>query len=189
MVSTGSLWVKYSCRMSRDGRAYTDLLTGVRDVSGLLFVIQDGSTYKFSAFIDGPLAQPADPTQIKTSPCAVSLYSISGAYDAPIKIPLPAEKSQRVVVAGREGVVRGSDGQSGGNVCIEELEGAACWLGHANPGPAADLSRCQLWVKKAHLPTGYRREVNRHRNGTLATRTNFTATDIEVLSLVGGVTR
>ncbi|CEM19311.1 unnamed protein product [Vitrella brassicaformis CCMP3155] len=175
--------LKLLYKMSRDGAAYTDLLNGVGDASGLLFVIQDGSTHKFSAFIDGPLAQPADPTRHKVSRCPISLYSISGAYDAPTKIPLPAEKPQSVAVAGREGAVLGSSGQSSGNVYIGEMGAAVLWLGKAEPGPAADLRSCHVWVTEAHLPPGYRGAMDEGK-GILATDKNFTATEIDVLSLV-----
>ncbi|CEM19321.1 unnamed protein product [Vitrella brassicaformis CCMP3155] len=175
--------MKLLYKSSRDGFKYATFFDKTLGARRSLFLIRDGPAHLFGLTVDGPLTPPLNPTRSKHTPCAISLYSISGAYDAPTKIPLPVE-GQKVAVAGREGALTGSDGQPHGKVCITGRNEAALWLGYADPGPAADLRTCHMWVNKAHLPAGYRGAlVGTKNNGTLATDKNFTATEIEVWAL------
>ncbi|CEM17338.1 unnamed protein product [Vitrella brassicaformis CCMP3155] len=170
-------------KSSRDGFGYGSLLDCVGDASGLLFLVQHSDTHRFAAFVAGPLAQPADPTQEKATSCPVTYYSISGAYDAPTKLNMPVERRRGVIVAGRQGAVTSKDGEPVGKLAIDVRDTAVLWLGYADPGPAADLSSCAMCVSKDHLQVGYQGRVVAGGKGTLAGDFFFTASEIEVWGL------
>ncbi|CEM19077.1 unnamed protein product [Vitrella brassicaformis CCMP3155] len=167
-------------KSSRDGFKYSTFLSKTLGAQRLLFLIRDGPAHLFACTMDHPLAQPDSPTQAKETPCPVSFYSISGACGGPTKIPMPAELSQGVAVAGREGAVRGPDGQPVADMAIGVDDAAVMVLGRDESGPAADLSGCAMMVKKAYLPIGYRGEVDEDGDGTLAGSMTFAITEMEV---------
>ncbi|CEM24775.1 unnamed protein product [Vitrella brassicaformis CCMP3155] len=144
-------------KSSRDTFGYPSFLDNVAGKSGLLFALRDGDTHRFGCFIDGQITPPADPTETNTYKAPVFFFPLSGAYNWPTKIELPKE-AQEVEVAGTEGA----------------------------PGPAADLSSCQQWIKRQHLSDGYNGVINSNDNGTLAQDINFTCTEMEVWQLVSG---
>ncbi|CEM16781.1 unnamed protein product [Vitrella brassicaformis CCMP3155] len=187
-VTSGDFVIETAEESSRDTFEYPSFLNKVVGKSGLLFALQDGDTHRFGAFIDGPLTPPANPTQINCDKVPVFFFSLSGAYETPTKIELP-ENEQQVDVAGTEGVEKNMDERTakvgiGGGA-------AALWLTIALPGPAADLSSCELWIKRDKLPDGYIDDsdfddeeengpMDEEGDGTLAHAEDFTCTELEV---------
>ncbi|CEL95968.1 unnamed protein product [Vitrella brassicaformis CCMP3155] len=169
-------------KSSRDTFAYPSFLNQVTGRSGLLFALRDGDTHRFGCFVDGPLDPPKDPTQTNDYKVPVFFFSLSGAYDAPTKIEL-SEDRQTVGVAGTQGVVKDSKGESCGNVAIGR---GYLWLGFDQPGPAADLSSCQQWIKRDDLSEGYKGTTNQQDQGTLAQSQNFTCDEMEIWQVVSG---
>uniref|UniRef100_A0A7S1JS07 TLDc domain-containing protein n=1 Tax=Vitrella brassicaformis TaxID=1169539 RepID=A0A7S1JS07_9ALVE len=169
---------------SRDTYAFPKMLECVAGKSGLLFALRDGDTHRFGCFIDGEIIPPDDPTKANQYKVPVFFFSLSGAYDAPTKIEMP-EDSQWVNLAGTQGVVKDTEDEPLANVGIGG-GAAALWLGFAVPGPAADLSSCQQWIKRQHLSDGYNGVINSNDNGTLAQDINFTCTEMEVWQVQSG---
>jgi len=174
-------------KSSSDGFEYKSFLDKVAGKSGLLFAVKD-RTHRFGCFVDGPLTPPQDPT--KTSGIyrvPIFFFSLpttgpplSGAYKRTTKIELPSE-SQVVEVAGTSGVVKSDKGEPRGNVAIARGgAGGVLWLGYGDLGPAADLSRCQQWMAKKHLPAGYTGGYTGEDHGILAEYLNFTCSELEV---------
>ncbi|CEL95970.1 unnamed protein product [Vitrella brassicaformis CCMP3155] len=165
-------------KSSRDTFEYPSFLNKVTGKSGLLFALRHGDTHRFGAFINGPITPPADPAKTNGYKVPVFFFSLSGAYDAPTKIEIHEER-QRVRVAGTQGAVKvkGDNGEPLANVAIGK---GYLWLGFAQPGPAADLSRCQQWIKKEQLPAGFSGERDKDGDGTLAQSDNFTCDQMEV---------
>ncbi|CEM16786.1 unnamed protein product [Vitrella brassicaformis CCMP3155] len=166
-------------KSSRDTFGYPSFLNKVTGKSGLLFALRDGDTHRFGAFMDGQITPPADPTQTNLYKVPVFLYALSGAYDAPTKIEIPKDM-QQVEVAGTQGAVTDNKGEPHGNLCIGY---GYLWLGFARPGPAADLSRCQQWIDKDHLPEGYKGRQTGQGHGTLAQSMDFTCDEMEIYNI------
>ncbi|CEM11370.1 unnamed protein product [Vitrella brassicaformis CCMP3155] len=160
-------------KSSRDGSAYATMLDCVAGKSGLLFALRDGDTHRFGCFLGGQITPPADPKQTNRYKMPLFFFSLSGAYEAPTKIELPEDR-QTVGVAGTQGASKNDMDEPLANVCI------ACgylWLGFAQPGPAADLSSCHLWIKRDQLPEGYKGGYTQQGNGDglMARTMNFTS--------------
>ncbi|CEM02454.1 unnamed protein product [Vitrella brassicaformis CCMP3155] len=170
-------------KSSRDTFAYPSFLNKVTGKSGLLLALRDGDTHRFGCFIDGQIRPPDDFRQANYYDVPVFFYSLSGAYETPTKIEVPEEK-QQMEVAGTQGVAKANNMDWSANVCIA---GGQLWLGWAQPGPAADLSRCQQWTAKKGVPDGYKgTTVNEEGAGTLASRLNFTCSEMEVWQMGSG---
>ncbi|CEM01612.1 unnamed protein product [Vitrella brassicaformis CCMP3155] len=166
---------------SRDTYAFPKMLECLADKSGLLFALRDGHTHRFGAFIDGEIDPPEDNTKSNLYKAPAFFFSLSGAYETPTKIEIPEER-QSVAVAGTQGAVTNRNGEPCGNVYIGR---GSLWLGFAQPGPAANLSSCQQWIAREHLPAGYNGATNEHGEGTLAQSLNFTCDEMEIWQ-VGG---
>jgi len=105
-------------------------------------------------------------------------FSLSGAYETPIKIELP-EESQMVKVAGAQGAAQANNMDWSSNARIGCSPAGVLWLGLARHGPAADLSSCQLWISRDELAEGYSGGYSYYK-GTLAQSLDFTCDEMEV---------
>ncbi|CEL95972.1 unnamed protein product [Vitrella brassicaformis CCMP3155] len=135
---------------------------GSRDTYAFLKMLECTNTYKAPVFF----------------------FSLSGTYDAPTKIEL-SEDRQRVWVAGTQGAVTDTEDKPLANVGIGG-GAAALWLGLDEPGPAADLSSCQQWIKRDELSEGYTGTINHHDQGTLAKSMDFTCDEMEIWQIATG---
>ncbi|CEL94113.1 unnamed protein product [Vitrella brassicaformis CCMP3155] len=168
----------------RDGWTYGSLFAKVGKAADLLFIIQDTSSHTFASHVKGQLKQPVDATEVRTTKCPVTFYSVSGAFkgdEGITKINIP-DDVQYVSVAGPEGVVKGDKGGAG-KVSIGE---GRLWLGMANGAPAGDLRSCQQWITRDELPTDrtYRGSLEEEQDwATLAATLSFTCADLEVYTL------
>ncbi|CEL96010.1 unnamed protein product [Vitrella brassicaformis CCMP3155] len=172
-------------KSSSDGFEYTSFLDKVAGKSGLLFAVKD-RTHRFGCFVDGPLTPPQDPTKTSRNyKVPVFFFSLSGACDAPTKIDIPEDR-HGVHVAGTQGVVKDNKDLPTANVGIAR---GHLWLGYGEPGPAADLSSCQQWIPREHLPAGYTgAAINKYDQGTLAQSLNFRCGELEVWHVETGST-
>ncbi|CEL94130.1 unnamed protein product [Vitrella brassicaformis CCMP3155] len=169
----------------RDGWTYEALFAKVGGAVNLLLLFKDTGAHTFASHIKGQLKPPSDPTAVETTPCPVTFYSISGAFEPQgiTKITVPYNR-QRVQVAGIEGAVTGTK-DIAGKVAIA---GGRLWLGYQSVkgGPAGDLrSGCQ-WVLKDELPDGGRTYLggfDSHGWATLAASHLFTCADLEIYTL------
>ncbi|CEL93428.1 unnamed protein product [Vitrella brassicaformis CCMP3155] len=167
----------------RDGWEPEAMFKNVGDATDLLLLLKDPSGPIIAAHIEGGLSPPADPTGEETTPCAVSLFSVRGAFegDGITKIDLP-KKAQVVAVAGRQGAVTDKDGEPCAKVCIAK---GRLWLGIGNRRPTGDLRSCQVWVKKEELPADkkYVGTITNEGEARLASSFNFTLADLEIYTL------
>ncbi|CEM34261.1 unnamed protein product [Vitrella brassicaformis CCMP3155] len=165
------------------------MIKNVGDATDLLLLLKDPSGPIIAAHIEGGLSPPADPTQVATTPCAVSLFSVCGAFegDGITKIDLP-KKEQDVTVAGTQGAVKDKSGEARAMVCIGDITDDSpgrLWLGIDVDGPAGDVRSCQQWVKKKELPADkkYIGTIDNKGHAMLASSFNFTAADLEIYTL------
>ncbi|CEM36335.1 unnamed protein product [Vitrella brassicaformis CCMP3155] len=167
----------------RDGWEHEAMFKNVGDATNLLLLLKDPSGPIIAAHIEGGLTLPADPTAVATIPCAVSLFSVCGAFegDGITKIDLPQDE-QRVAVAGTQGAVTGSGGKPRGKVCIAN---GRLWLGIGNCRPAGDLRSCHVWVMKDELPAAkkYIGTINNKGTARLASSLYFTLADLKIYAL------
>ncbi|CEL93422.1 unnamed protein product [Vitrella brassicaformis CCMP3155] len=151
LIMIGKKQPKMTClfKSSLHGSSYTSLAQRVAGRRGLLFVIKCDDTNTIAVFADTKLQLPADPTSELLFWCAVSLFSVSGAFEDGItKIEVP-EEAQDVEVAGTRGAVTDENGVPRAKVCIA---GGRLWLGIGKDGPIDDLLKCYQWVWKKELP-------------------------------------
>ncbi|CEM24729.1 unnamed protein product [Vitrella brassicaformis CCMP3155] len=166
----------------RDGWTYEALFAKVGGAVDLLLVFKDTGAHTFASHIKGQLKPPDDPTAVETTPCPVTFYSISGAFEQQgiTKITVP-HHYQRVKVAGIGGAVT----EILGPLCCKVAIGARLWLGFGKGGPAGDLrSGCQ-WLSREELPRRmtYRGSFSEEGYATLAASHVFTGADLEIHAL------
>jgi len=100
-----------------DGWEQEVMIKNVGDATDLLLLLKDLGGPIIAAHIEGGLSPPADPTQVATTPCAVSLFSVCGAFgdDGIIKVEVP-RTSRTCGWRAHKGTVTDKDGEPGGKV-------------------------------------------------------------------------
>ncbi|CEM09918.1 unnamed protein product [Vitrella brassicaformis CCMP3155] len=173
----------------RDGWEPEAMFKNVGDATDLLLLLKDLGGPIIASHIEGGLTSPADPTAVATTPCAVSLFSVRGAFEGNgiTKIELPQDK-QDVRVAGTQGAVQDRNGEPVAIVCIGDMTDDSpgrLWLGIGYHGSAADVRSCQQWEKKEELPADKKYIGTTDNKGRvwLASSFNFTAADMEIFTL------
>ncbi|CEM29410.1 unnamed protein product [Vitrella brassicaformis CCMP3155] len=146
----------------RDGWESEAMFKNVGDATDLLLLLTDltdPSGPIIASHIEGGLTPPADPTAVATTPCAVSLFSVCGAFgdDGIIKVEVP-RTSRTCGWRAHKGTVTDKDG---------------------------DLRSCQVWVWKEELPDDKKYVGTINNNGTaiLGSGITFTAADLEIYTL------
>ncbi|CEM19226.1 unnamed protein product [Vitrella brassicaformis CCMP3155] len=175
MTGKGDTRMRRLYKLSRDGKLFTDLLGCVGMAKSLLLLIQHNK-HRFGCWLEGPLEQPDDPRGEKLTKCPMFFVSISGAYDHPTRIDVPANE-QRVSVAGTETGVMDANDLPRANMCIAT---GRLWIGFGRWAPSPDVRSVQQWVERELLGTKYRGEINPMGNGTLAEDDNCTVDEIEI---------
>ncbi|CEM02088.1 unnamed protein product [Vitrella brassicaformis CCMP3155] len=172
-------------KAERDGWEHDAMLKNVGVATDLLLLLKDLSGPIIACHIEGGLTPPPNPTRVAKSSCAVSLFSVSCAFegDGITKIE-PLNDEQSVWVAGTRGAVKNVMCEPAGKVCIGEMIHKApgrLWLGFA----AADLRRCAQWLLKDCLPAGknYIGTIDNQSRASLASDIRFTLADLEIYTL------
>ncbi|CEM39579.1 unnamed protein product [Vitrella brassicaformis CCMP3155] len=173
----------------RDGWEQEAMFKNVGDATDLLLLLKDLGGPIIAAHIEGGLSPPPNPTAVATTPCAVSLFSVHGAFegDGITKIDVPQD-TQGVRVAGTQGAVKDKSGKARGMVCIGDMIHKApgrLWMGIGYHGSAGDLRSCQQWVMKEELPADkkYIGTITNDGDAILGSSLNFTAADMEIYTL------
>jgi len=176
-------------KAERDGWEHETMLKNVGVATDLLLLLKDPGGPIIATHIEGGLTPPPNPTAVAKISCAVSLFSVSGAFegDGITKIELP-KGEQCVSVAGVQGAVKSPNGEAVGKVCIGDMTNDASsrlWLGFSERGRAGTLRRCHQWLLKDCLPADKKHTgtIYAQDRSSLGYSNRFTLADLEVYTL------
>ncbi|CEL99332.1 unnamed protein product [Vitrella brassicaformis CCMP3155] len=174
----------------RDGYSFGDMLAKVESASGLAFVVRKDQ-YLHGCFVGDRLQLPtkaaaptkfADaaaqvaPPEYREYDCPVWLFSLSGHFDKPTKIPLPPHV-QGIRVASREGGVPLWWGKAKISVTHDEY----IHFGWDDPKQSENLQSMLHFIPKDDTPPAYRGEVDEDGDAVLGGTLHFMADSLEIL--------